>query len=125
METVFAIWIFLFFIIALFLLTTANRAAANQSKIAGVIVKLLLSFLIHIPVSAVTGFLLLFITVGADKFERERKIGAGEITAGLIIIFGYALTGWLLYSFINGKLVKLLSIFNLYSEKPQSIFKAE
>jgi len=126
MGTFLIIWIFLFFIIALFLVITATRMASNQLRISKIVVKLFFSFLVHIPVSAVTGFLLLFITVGPDPHQgRERQIGSGEVTAGFIIIISYALIGWLLCSFVNGKLLTSLSVFNFYSEKPQSIFDVD
>jgi hypothetical protein len=98
----------------------------NQTEIGKVILKLLLSLSMHIPVSAIIGFLLLFITVGADNYSKPRPpAGWGEITAGLILVAGNALIGWLLCSFVNGKLLKSLSVFNFYSEKPESIFKTD
>ncbi len=124
--TIFVIWILLFFLIPLFLLKTANASMEKQGKISKIIVKLFFSVFVHLSISFATGLFLLLLMGAADpKPGRELRFGLEETLTGLLTVIGYGVSGWLLCSFVNGKLIKSLSGFGFNAEKPQSIFDAE
>ena len=86
--------------------------------------KLLLSFVVYAAASILT----LSFVVSAVVFGINRNVETiyAELTAQticLLIIAAYGFVGWLLCSFINGKLVKSYKAFSSFSEKTSPIFR--
>ena len=83
--------------------------------------KLLLAFAVYFVISILTPFFIMAMLVGADgKYETvESKLTAQTVC--ILTVAAYGFIGWLLCSFINGKLIKSVSAFTAFSEKPQSI----
>lgn len=89
-----------------------------------VIVKFLFSFAAHILMTYLTFAFLMLLWVGAEP-RRGLELSTGEELIALSAIFIYGVVGWLLCSFINGKLIKSWTYFSLDSGKPQTIFGAK
>lgn len=115
--------VLIFILIPLGLLLISGKIYGDGEKLPIVILKFLGTLTVHFIASIFTPLIVLLIVIGADpkpggKFEPT----IAAQTVCLLIIAGYGFVGWLLCSFVNGRFVKSFSDFNLFSEKPQSIF---
>ncbi|MEP6902835.1 MAG: hypothetical protein ABJA66_13870, partial [Actinomycetota bacterium] len=64
----------------------------------------------------------IFFIVGPDPKPNQTVPSESKILC-LILVLIYALSGWLLGSFVNGKLITLWQIFSFKREEPPSIFE--
>lgn len=113
-------WLMLLLLIFIALLLSAIIAYASERGKIEAIGRSLLAVVayIFITISVFVSFFYLFL--GAESL---REPGAGRELIALSVLSGYAVAGWLLCSFVNGKLIKSWTHFSLDSGgKPTSIF---
>ncbi len=120
---IFLIWIILFFSLPAALLITATITYAAGVEKFKVIGKLLIAFAGQFLTTLIMLYLILLLIVGAEpRRSRSLELSTGEELTALFALFGYAVAGWLLCSFINGKLIKSWTYFSLDSHgKPPTI----
>ena len=115
-------YILFFFVIPAGLLLIAVKVYGDGMKFPVIAAKLLLSFIAHFVVSYFSLAFVVVALIGVDPKPNSPYPGLATQTVCLLIVIGYGFLGWLLCSFVNGKLIKSYKAFNLHSEKPQSIF---
>lgn len=118
---VLGITFFIVIIPALFLIT--GKAFGDGTKLYIILSKLFASIFIHFLSGFVIFLMMIFITFGPEPRMRTKSAGEEIITQTicLLLVGVYGLIGYALCSFINGKLIKSISEFNVFYEKPQSI----
>ena len=115
--------VLLFILIPLGLVMVFGRAYGNGANLFVMVGKLFVSIFIHLAVSILTVMMLMLSIIGAHpKPNGASAFGEETQVICVLIVACYAFTGWLLCSFVNGKLIKSYSAFTSFSEKPQSIF---
>jgi len=121
---IFLTWLLLFLALPFTLLITAGITYAGGMEKPKLIGKLFLAFIAHTFVTISISIFLLLLIVGAEPHYGQ-EFSTGKELICLLIVFGYGTSGWLLCSFINGKLIKSWTYFSLDSGKPQTIFGAK
>ena len=124
MEPVIVIsYILLFVVIPIGLLLISVKVFGEGMKPLIVIGKMMLSFAIH---SVTSIFALVCVAGTLFSLDLNGETVREKLTAQticLLIIAAYGFIGWLLCSFINGKLIKSYKAFSSFSEKTPSIFR--
>ena len=116
----------LFVVIPLGLLMVFGRAYGNGAKLPVLIVKFIISGVIHLAASILTVMMLMFAVIGPDpKPGGKPAFDEAAQLICLLIVAGYGFTGWLLCSFVNGKFINSFASVNAYNEKSQSIFSGK
>jgi hypothetical protein len=108
----------------LLLLTTPLFLLRIYSLYGSGISKLIISFLAYFFLSCITFLLIIFSVVGPDPRPNHAIPVISKVFC-LILVLAYGAAGWLLGSFINGKLITSLSFLSLRGEEPQSIFNTK
>ena len=115
-------FVMFFITIPIGMIFVAAKVYGESGKLSFVLGKSILSFFIYVVFSVVIPLLALILYVGPDPKPGRQNFGLVMQTCYLLAIAAYGFLGWLLCSFINGKLIKSYSEFNLSDEKPQSLF---
>ncbi len=117
--------VLLFVLIPLGLLMVFGKAYGDGANLPVLIIKLIVSGVIHLASSVLIVIFLVFTIIGPDpKPGRRPAFGEESQLICLLIIAGYGFVGWLLCSFVNGKFIKSYSSLNLFTGKPQSLFSS-
>lgn len=115
----FFIWILLAFAIPLILVVISVFKYTQQVEISKVIFRFFIAIVAYVPF---TFFALIFFGGFINAVVHKKIPTTGEIVLCFVIVFLYAVIGWLLCAFVNGGFIKPWLIFSGKYNKPQSIF---
>lgn len=91
----------------------------QQVEISKIIFKFFIAVVVYIPF---TFFALFFFGALGNAIVHKKVITSGEILFCFVLVFIYAVIGWLLCAFVNGSFIKPWLIFSKDYNKSQTIF---
>ena len=114
------LWFFLFLAIpvACFICAGNNYGKDSLTKIVG---KFLIAFFLYLTATFISGLFTLASVLGGHKQLGEKMTSTEQIIA-LAGIYFYGIAGYLICSFIYGRLLKPLDLPFINSKKSQTIF---
>lgn len=115
----FIIWLLLALAISLILIVICGYKYTRQVEISKIIFRFFIAIVAYIPF---TFFSLILLGALGNAIAHKKVTTSGEMLFCFVMVFIYAVVGWLLCAFVNGSFIKPWLIFSKNYNKSQTIF---